>query len=109
MKRAYFATKAYDQEYGHAIIAHSLREAKKIAWKIIEDIDYTDLRVTWRKNATDIQDLPYGEVPLRAGLFHGLYGFIDEECEQCGEWTDYMSKQNIVGKTLICDDCLGYD
>ena len=108
MKRAYFATKSYDNEYGFGIIAHSLKEAKKIAWNLFEDLDYIDLRVTWRRDALDVQSLSCGEVSQRNGLLYNIYGSAETECDQCKEWDTYWL-DNVKDGQIICDQCRGMD
>jgi len=68
--RCYFAHYRDDWSSGVAVIAHNIREAKKIAWGYRDLIDcdwWTDMRVNWIKEA-DIEGLKVGVVDEQIGL-----------------------------------------
>lgn len=112
-KRAYFVGVSGD-DTGIGVIATSSREAKIIGFAYLtvelccSELDWTDLRVNWKRNVTgdSIKDIPVGAVAddllgLKIGLYGGLY---EVDCPICGE-TRYVT---IDGDKIGCEKCL-YD
>lgn len=85
VKRGYFVI-GYDDLHGIAVVASSVRNAKKLAYESGYFIDeyWTDIKSKWVQNA-DVSGMPIGVVhSLCEGLQRGLYTTIDGICEHCG-------------------------
>lgn len=69
MKRVYFVNDECDTE-GVAVVAHSAKEAKSIAWNSESDCfcdGWIGMRVNWMRDK-DVSDLDYGVVDGCVGL-----------------------------------------
>ena len=90
MKRGYFVY-CDDEEAGLAVVAGTIAEAKRIAWREIfsSDYEWIDMRVRWVKGV-DVSDLDIGVVwDVRDALLRGLYGSLMEyPCDECGRDAD---------------------
>lgn len=104
MLRAYFVENPW-LDCGVAVIANTGREAKKIAFgnDNLLDSNYTDLRVTWVRNAK-VNGLKSGVLDDgKEALRRRIYAWIDEgECDECGDNT-YL--EELEGKAL-CMECI---
>lgn len=93
MKRLYFAD-SEDSEGATAVVANSLKEAKKLAFCSpgLEDVDWIDINVKWKKDVDiDFDKLSYGviedgdelEYLLQQGVFYCLYYWDCPKCKSC--------------------------
>ena len=102
MKRGYFV-KAHDDEMGIAVIASSIKEAKKIAFtELGSDCEWIEMQALWKRQA-NVESLDIGIVKdgINA-LHHGLYDTYDGLCESCGT---NRSLESHHGKA-ICGWCI---
>ncbi len=105
-KRVYFITPNHDDEEGIAVVCNSSREARKNYWDISDAWEFTEARVKWMKhiNPNIVEKLPYGEVDPIDGLKCGIYDWVVEECEMCGECKEvYYDEQT---KKILCSPCI---
>ena len=68
-----------DSDANVAVVAHSAREAKKLAWNYQWhelDCEWTDLRVYWIREA-QVEKLSVGVIDEDLALKCGLFGYID--------------------------------
>ena len=104
MKRGYFVY-CDDDEAGLAVVAGTIAEAKRIAWREIfsSDYEWIDMRARWVKGA-DVSDLRIGVVQdVRDALLRGLYGSLMEyPCDECGRDADVVCHK---GRAL-CACCI---
>ena len=103
MKRGYFVYDV-DEDTGHAVVATSSKEAKKIVYdeELYLWTDWINVRCRWQRSA-NVSDLPIGMVDMRTGLLCGIYGYVTEHtCDECGE-DGYVEECN--GRVL-CSDCV---
>lgn len=85
MKRGYFV-KGFDNLHGVAVVASSIRNAKKLAFTsgCFVDEHWTDIKCKWVRDA-DVSGKLIGVVhSLVEGLQRGFYRTIDGICERCG-------------------------
>jgi len=107
VKRGYFVKEHEEADYGCAVVAHSMREAKKMFWNhpdTNEDgcAEWINMRVEWKREA-EVEQIPLGVIEdLRLGLISKIFEYIEEyECDQChGEGCI----QEFEGKAL-CEEC----
>jgi len=81
------------------IFAHSVKEAKPVAWKVMGywlDGEYTDLAVCLLKNSDHLFSQANQE-KLKDGMPHGIETPIC--CNGCGYWGYEMNKEG------YCQDC----
>ncbi len=107
MKRGYFVC-GDDTAAGFAVVASSVEEAKKIAYKaeLSFNYDWTDIRCRWQRGS-DVSNLPIGMVEdEKAALLRGLYAYLIEyPCDGCGNDADVICHN---GRAL-CEDCIEND
>jgi hypothetical protein len=107
MKRGYYAHNNDEDAVVLAIVAASVREAKKIAWKsgefIYGDAGWMDIHVRWVRDAK-VDDLPVGVVhDLKSALQHGIFGRLMEcECDECSLDGDLYAHDG----RCLCSDCI---
>lgn len=108
-KQGYYVQNHEDADYGYAIVAESLDEAKDILWKYSETIgegewNQTDLVATVKPEAK-IDHLPIGLIEdLRTGLEVGIFTYIENfECDVCG--CDDDNFVEFVDGKVVCRDC----
>ncbi len=94
---------------GVAVVAENLKEAFKLGrayWgaEIGFDNEYIEQRCHLIKNQSSISGLPKGVVLGKEGLKHGLYGWIEDTCDQCGKNTKLYQVLTDSGK-CICEEC----
>jgi hypothetical protein len=104
--RAYFVRVHKDCEYGVAVIAENVKDAKKrgIESGDIGDIEeYIDVRATWIKDAK-IDGLPVGVVDADVdALKRGLYAYLeDAECPGCGDNVGQLENDKGI---VLCEEC----
>ncbi len=84
-KKAYFVEEE-DADYGVGVVAHSTKEAKKLAWSddTFMDAEWVDVRVKWKKGV-GVSNLKVGIIEdCLLALKLGIYGFIEyETCPSC--------------------------
>lgn len=109
--RAYFWEPCKDSEWGIAVIAPNLKEAKKIGYNYWgsehgHDEDFIEQNCYLIKGKPNIKGLKKGIYDnFQDGLIRGLYGQIfNTECGWC------HAEQEIISEVLkdipICYDCL---
>ena len=89
-----------------AVVAENTREAKKIGFEALREIDldfeWTELRVKWIRDA-NVDGLQKGVVDVIEGLKRGIYSYAEGfECPKCGEEGILIYKNGEV----ICLDCV---
>lgn len=104
--RAYFVRVHKDCEYGVAVIAKNVKDAKKqgIESGDIGDIEeYIDIRAVWIKDA-QIEGLTEGVVDADVdALKRGLYAYLeDAECPECGDNVGCLENDNGI---VLCEEC----
>ena len=105
-KKCYFVQRV-DDILGYAVVVKDSKEAKKLALSIIDDADFIDIRVNWKRNV-DVQSYPLGYVfegveRLIEGLRIGAYSFLDEiPCPKCGI-ESYLETYN---GEVLCEMCI---
>lgn len=101
MKRGYFVHPA-DDGCGFAIVATSVREAKKIGFAKVLDCDFLDVRARWLRLAV-VDDLKIGVVTDEMlALRRGFYGWLEESvCDICNR-TRTLS---CVDGKAMCEEC----
>jgi len=104
--RAYFVRSHEECEFGVAVIAKNIRDAKKrgIESGDIGDIDeYIDVTVCWIKGAK-IDGLIEGIVDADVdALKRGLYAYLeDEECPGCGDNVGRLENEDGI---VLCEEC----
>lgn len=81
------------------IFAHSVKEAKELAWPVIKSwfsCDYIDMCVSWLKN----QDYLFKQAdPVRMAADEAHVIESPKLCKFCELWT------NEIGSDGICTDC----
>lgn len=100
---------ADDDAAGFAVVATSVKEAKKIVWTSGElntlwaDVAWVDMRALWQRDA-DVDDLPIGMVnDPRVGLLHGIYGYLEEyPCDVCESEVMVYAHNGRV----LCEGCI---
>lgn len=105
-KRAYYFG---DGDYGYAIIACSVKEARKLLWQnsdvrdCCEDL-WINLDPKWIKGAK-VDDLPIGHtVEAVDGVKRDVYSYAYEaQCPICGKEETTVEKWN---DSVGCFDCL---
>lgn len=110
MLKAYWYKPEVDDDSGIAIIAESVKEAKKMGWDFWgseygNEYLWIDVHCRRSKNKDlNIEGLSKGVITdLRVGLKHNLYGYAEDECDFCGEIK--MIGQLTKDDKLMCDDC----
>jgi len=100
--RIYFVY-ADDDEYGVAVAANSLREAKRIAYGSGNiDADWIDLRVRWVREG-DVSGIEESRIlNSKEGLERKGYAFLEADCK-CG----HPYCHQVVDGEMMCDDCYG--
>jgi hypothetical protein len=102
--RAYFVRSHKDCEYGVAVIAENVKDAKK---RGIEsgDIEYIDVTVSWIKDAK-IEGLVEGVVDADVdAVKRGLYAYVEDvECPECGDNVSHLENDNGI---VLCEECKG--
>ncbi len=108
MKRGYFLFKA-GEDCGGAVVATSVKEAKRFAWANKEEwcdpyCEYTDVRVRWVRDSK-VDNLPIGYVSdLMAALKAGIYGYVIEaECPECKDQDTVVYNENGF---MGCSNCV---
>ena len=111
--KGYFWRPSKDSEYGIGIIAHSVKEAKKVGWhewgrEFGNDESWIDIECHLKKDV-DVSGIKYpcavqAEDNNFEGLKRNLYDWIETECPICGH-EDYI-KYNSDLKLVACDDCI---
>lgn len=104
-KRCYLAS-CNNCEYVVAFIAHSVKEAKKMAVgnEFFEWCDNPILctNVKWQKHV-DASTYQVGELDAEEGLKIGVYSYLREwPCDVCKNYSDCTYEQ---GK-IVCENCL---
>ncbi|MBE3087127.1 MAG: hypothetical protein IMZ64_13020 [Bacteroidetes bacterium] len=104
--RAYFVRVHKDCEYGIAVIAENIKDAKKqgIESGDIGDIEeYIDVRAVWIKDA-NIEGLTEGVVDAEVdALKRGLYLYLEDvECPGCGDNIGHLENDNGI---VLCEEC----
>jgi hypothetical protein len=104
--RAYFVRVHKDCEYGVAVIAENVKDAKKqgIESGDIGDIEeYIDIRAVWIKDA-NIEGLTEGVVDADVdALKRGLYSYLeDEECPGCRSNVSHLENDKGI---VLCEEC----
>ena len=85
MKRGYYVYEE-DEEDGLAVVADTLREAKKIAFRS-RDIgnEWLEISGRWIRDA-NVTGLKKGILyNLHEGLLRGFYSYIEGDCDDCGK------------------------
>lgn len=103
MIRGYFVIEE-GADYGVGVVAESAKEAKKLAWgnDVFCDTEWTDLRVSWQKNAR-VDGLNLGVVELSIdALKREIYDSLDMfDCPIC-EKEGYIT---LIDGKVMCSDC----
>ena len=105
MKRGYCVMPHKEADYGYAVVANSVREAKKPFWDYPDrdfDNEFIDIVVKWSKNAI-VDDLNIGVIDdpklvLAAGIYESYDGC---DCEKCGKCTMVY----LVDEQPVCSFC----
>ena len=104
--KAYF-WKPDNDEGGIAVIAETVKEAKKLGWlwwskDIGHEFEYIDCRCKLFKNK-NICGLEKGVVDdFKLGMAYGLYSYIEDECDICHK---EKTLSQIVDGQCICNEC----
>jgi len=101
MKRGYYV---YNGDWGIAVVANSVKSAKKIAFASKElDCDWCTLRVRWMRKA-NVKDLAIGVIDdMRLALLRGIFDFIlDCACDRCGEESQLIC----FCDEALCETCI---
>lgn len=106
MKRCYHAD-TDEAEYGIAIVADSIKEAKRYAYDHFReywDIEsYISIKVKWNKKIKSdvLKDFDYGPVEeWEKALRAGIYGVVYAECPECGR--DEVSIEWYEDEDRVC-------
>jgi len=100
MKRGYYIHGG-DEVYGVAVVANSLREAKKKAFIFLDEDEWIEMKGRWIRDANVI-GLEEGIIhDLYDGLRRGFYSYIEGNCEACGE----ESHLSLCSDKALCFDC----
>lgn len=108
MKRAYFVSDS-DGEQGIAVIATSVKEAKKIAWgnDALCNEEFIDVTAKWVKGV-NCEKFRVGVMEdYVEALRLGIYGHVeDEECPKC-EKEGTLTRVEFKNKEteVMCYDC----
>jgi len=106
-KRGYFVHNGDIDQGGFAVVATSVKEARKIAYDsgeiIYGDTGYISIRAIWQRDA-DVEDLPIGMVhDVHLALLRNIYGYLEEyPCDVCGK---RRYAQHYDGQVL-CECCI---
>jgi len=106
-KRGYFVHNGDDDQPGLAVVAQTVKEAKKIAYNsgeiIYGDTGWSSLCARWVQDA-DVAALPIGVIhDTRVALLCGIYERVAEyPCDECKKDGDVCAYSGRV----LCEDCL---
>lgn len=106
-KRCY-AVGDRDDECYVALVATSVKEAKKIAFQNTEDcnlhgVEWIEMRVWWLKDI-DVEHFEVGTILDGAtGLALGAYHFAEDYCPNCNKWENLYFENGAVGCRACCD------
>lgn len=106
--RAYFWKPDTDAEFGLAVVAHNVQEAKQLGateWGATVGHDdnnwWIKQRCNWTRDA-NVDGLDVGVVEELDGLRRGMYGWLeDERCDICKD----MGRLTCVNETAVCSNC----
>ena len=59
-KKCYFVQHV-DDNLGYAVVVRNSKDAKKSALSVLDDVDFIDIRVNWKRNV-DVSSYPFGYV-----------------------------------------------
>lgn len=110
--RAYYWEEWEDAEGGVAVVAYSIKEARKMAYdwwagEVGLNGEYTDQKIKWLKKA-DVTGITSPRVieDFKDGLKRGMYGYvIEEECEKCSSPIGMADEYNLENGKLLCEEC----
>lgn len=107
--KAYFWWPAVDSEYGVAIVAHSVKEAKKLGWdywgkEYGNDDDFIDQVCQLKKNVDTSGLEPCAMYPGVKSLKRGFYAWVEVDCPICG-FDRKIIKDDETGK-CGCEECI---
>lgn len=103
MKRGYYVC-GYDEEWGVAVVAESISQAKTLAYqhRYFPDDDWIEIKARWVREA-DISGLSIGIVePLGDALQRGFYQTIEGICEGCG----FEEPLELYNGSALCVACI---
>lgn len=103
--RGYFVYDPNESD-GIAVVAHTLREAKKLGFHELSDnhgTEWTEVAAYWQKES-NVEGLEVGIVKdSRDALRRGMYSYVENtECEVCGKITTCEQFR----QKIVCMDCL---
>lgn len=90
-----------DSECSGAFVAESVSDAKKMALR--EDIaeEWTQLRVSKKKN--DVSDWRPGIVDYKKCLREGIFSYVEDDCDNC---KSCLPLSNVLEDgRCVCGDC----
>jgi hypothetical protein len=104
-KRGYFIHGG-DPEGGFAVVATSLKEAKRIVFKTGQlEVDWIDMRGHWCRGAK-VDDKPIGMInDLHTGLVRGMYGYLEDfKCDRCGKLASIVHSYKGLALCISCEE-----
>jgi len=109
--KCYFVRTKTDPS-GLAIVATSVREAKRLIWndpifKLLEIENWTNLRVTWLRGI-DVTGLERGSLIYGIdGLTRGVFDSVEDICPICDKFETIIREPLDTGDVVIgCHDCV---
>ncbi len=102
-KRGYFVHDQ-DDSWGIAVVATTVREAKRIGFAAGEfpGSEWIDIRARWERDA-NVTSLEIGILhDLREGLLRGFYDDIEGKCDACGS----ESELKRCNDKALCFECV---